>query len=24
VGLGALIGITLNLVLPKTKHFDGY
>ena len=24
VGLGAIIGITLNLVLPKTKHFDGY
>ena len=24
VGLGALIGITLNLVLPKTKHFEGY
>ena len=23
VGLGALIGITLNLVLPKTKHFEG-
>ena len=24
VGLGALIGITLNLVLPKTRHFEGY
>lgn len=24
IGLGAIIGIFLNLVLPKTKHFDGY
>lgn len=24
IGLGALVGIILNLVLPKTKHFDGY
>ncbi|WP_024955061.1 uracil-xanthine permease family protein [Sulfurospirillum arcachonense] len=24
IGLGAIVGIILNLVLPKTKHFDGY
>jgi uracil permease len=24
IGLGAIIGIILNLILPKTKHFDGY
>ena len=24
IGLGAIIGIFLNLVLPKTRHFDGY
>jgi uracil permease len=24
IGLGAIVGIFLNLVLPKTKHFDGY
>jgi uracil permease len=24
IGLGAIVGIVLNLVLPKTKHFDGY
>lgn len=24
IGLGAIIGIVLNLILPKTKHFDGY
>jgi len=24
IGLGAIVGILLNLVLPKTKHFDGY
>ena len=24
IGLGAIIGILLNLVLPKTKHLDGY
>ena len=24
IGLGAIVGIILNLVLPKTRHFDGY
>ena len=24
IGLGAVVGILLNLVLPKTKHLDGY
>jgi uracil permease len=24
IGLGAIVGIILNLILPKTKHFDGY
>ncbi|MDD3462489.1 MAG: uracil-xanthine permease family protein [Sulfurospirillaceae bacterium] len=24
IGLGAIVGIFLNLVLPKTRHFDGY
>ncbi len=24
IGLGAIVGILLNLVLPKTKHLDGY
>ena len=24
IGLGAIIGIFLNLILPKTRHFDGY
>ncbi len=24
IGLGAIIGVVLNLVLPKTKHFEGY
>lgn len=24
VGIGAIVGIVLNLVLPKTKHFDGF
>ena len=24
IGLGAIVGIVLNLVLPKTKHLDGY
>jgi len=24
IGLGAIIGILLNLILPKTKHLDGY
>lgn len=24
IGLGALVGIILNLILPKTRHFDGY
>jgi len=24
IGLGAIIGILLNLVLPKTKHLEGY
>ena len=24
IGLGAIIGIILNLILPKTKHLDGY
>ncbi len=24
IGLGAIVGIVLNLVLPKTRHFDGY
>jgi len=24
IGLGAIVGIILNLVLPKTKHLDGY
>lgn len=24
IGLGAIVGIFLNLVLPKAKHFDGY
>ncbi len=24
IGLGAVIGVFLNLVLPKTKHLDGY
>jgi uracil permease len=24
IGLGAVVGIILNLVLPKTRHFDGY
>jgi uracil permease len=24
IGLGAIVGIFLNLVLPKTKHLDGY
>ncbi len=24
IGLGAILGVILNLILPKTKHFDGY
>ena len=24
IGLGAIVGILLNFVLPKTRHFDGY
>jgi len=24
IGLGAVVGIFLNLVLPKTRHLDGY
>jgi uracil permease len=24
IGLGAIVGIILNLILPKTRHFDGY
>ncbi len=24
IGLGAIVGIVLNFVLPKTKHFDGF
>lgn len=24
IGLGAIVGVFLNLVLPKTRHFDGY
>ena len=24
IGLGAIVGIFLNLALPKTRHFDGY
>lgn len=24
IGLGAIVGIVLNLILPKTRHFDGY
>ena len=24
IGLGAIVGIVLNLVLPKTRHFDGF
>ncbi len=24
IGLGAIVGVILNLILPKTKHFDGY
>jgi len=24
IGLGAIVGIFLNLVLPKTRHFDGF
>lgn len=24
IGLGAIVGVVLNLVLPKTEHFDGY
>lgn len=24
IGLGAIVGIILNLILPKTKHFEGY
>ena len=24
VGIGAIVGIVLNLVLPKTKRFDGF
>ncbi len=24
IGLSALVGVVLNLILPKTKHFDGY
>lgn len=24
IGLGAIVGIFLNLVLPKTKHYEGY
>jgi uracil permease len=24
IGLGAIVGILLNLILPKIKHFDGY
>ncbi len=24
IGLGAIVGIFLNLILPKTKHLDGY
>jgi len=24
IGLGAIVGIILNLILPKTKHLDGY
>lgn len=24
IGLGAIVGVILNLVLPKTEHFDGY
>lgn len=24
IGLGAVVGIVLNLILPKTKHYEGY
>ncbi len=24
IGLGAIVGVILNLILPKTKHFEGY
>lgn len=24
IGLGAIVGVVLNLILPKTKHFEGY
>ena len=24
VGIGAIVGIVLNLTLPKTRHFDGF
>ncbi|AFL69776.1 uracil-xanthine permease family protein [Sulfurospirillum barnesii] len=24
IGLGAIVGILLNFILPKTRHFDGY
>jgi len=24
IGLGAIVGIILNLILPKTEHLDGY
>lgn len=24
IGLGAIVGIFLNFILPKTRHFDGY
>lgn len=24
IGLGALVGVVLNLILPKTEHFEGY
>jgi len=24
IGLGAVTGIVLNLLLPKTKHYEGY
>lgn len=24
IGLGAIVGIVLNFILPKTRHFDGY
>ncbi len=24
IGLGAIVGVVLNFVLPKTRHFEGY